>query len=157
MSYKKNIGEKLKAKRESLGYNKSTIKKIIGASSSTVDNIENGTAKDIDFYVKYAKAVDYKLKELMDVDITSLELNNVEVRIKTNLTKNIRDLIDRSIFDNYKSLNDIRNQLLSDKLINKSVKGSAISNVLNNLVKEKTLTKKKIGNNVHYKSYNVSN
>lgn len=153
MSYKLTIGLKLKKKREELDLTVENIVSITGVSKGSVYRVESGTAEDIDFYVKYSIAVKYPLKELMDVDLSMVIMNNSVVIKNRNLslTKNIRDLIKNSFFSEYRSTNDIREKLLEMKLIDNSVKSSVISNVLINLKKDGSLTAKKEENKNYYK------
>jgi len=72
MPYKLTIGLKLKKKREELDLTVENIVSITGVSKGSVYRVESGTAEDIDFYVKYAIAVKYPLKELMDVDLSTV-------------------------------------------------------------------------------------
>ncbi|MEK6485533.1 helix-turn-helix transcriptional regulator [Myroides odoratimimus] len=153
MPYKLTIGLKLKKKREELDFTVENIASITGVSKGSVYRVESGTAEDIDFYVKYAIAVKYPLKELMDIDLSMVKMTNSVVIKKKSiyLTKNIRSLIKNNFFSEYRSTNDIREKLLEMKLIDNSVKSSVISNVLINLKKDGSLTAKKEENKNYYK------
>ncbi|MGL4581861.1 MAG: helix-turn-helix domain-containing protein [Flavobacterium sp.] len=153
MPYKLTIGLKLKKKREELDFTVENIVSITGVSKGSVYRVESGTAEDIDFYVKYAIAVKYPLKELMDIDLSMVKMTNSVVIKKKSiyLTKNIRSLIKNNFFSEFRSTNDIREKLLEMKLIDNSVKSSVISNVLINLKKDGSLTVKKVENKNYYK------
>ncbi|WP_121966887.1 helix-turn-helix domain-containing protein [Myroides sp. N17-2] len=153
MPYKLTIGLKLKKKREELDFTVENIVSITGVSKGSVYRVESGTAEDIDFYIKYAIAVKYPLKELMDIDLSMVKMTNSVVIKKKSiyLTKNIRSLIKNNFFSEYRSTNDIREKLLEMKLIDNSVKSSVISNVLINLKKDGSLTAKKEENKNYYK------
>lgn len=153
MPYKLTIGLKLKKKREELDFTVENIVSITGVSKGSVYRVESGTAEDIDFYIKYAIAVKYPLKELMDIDLSMVKMTNSVVIKKKSiyLTKNIRSLIKNNFFSEFRSTNDIREKLLEMKLIDNSVKSSVISNVLINLKKDGSLTAKKEENKNYYK------
>ncbi|MTG98543.1 helix-turn-helix domain-containing protein [Myroides sp. BIT-d1] len=138
MSYKKLIGKKLRSKRDSLNLTKENIVDLTGVSKSSISKVENGTAKDIDFYVKYAKAVDYALSELMDVSLNSVTIYKLkaDLKQKVNLTAKVRKLVVSKYFADYRTVAEIKEKMQSDKLIDVSVTSGAISNVLNNLRKE---------------------
>ncbi|UVD79120.1 hypothetical protein NWE55_13460 [Myroides albus] len=138
MSYKKEIGNRLKLKREKLNYTIDHVREITKISSGSLYRVESGDAENIDFYVKYAKAVDYALSELMDVSLNSVTIYKLkaDLKQKVNLTAKVRKLVVSKYFADYRTVAEIKEKMQSDKLIDVSVTSGAISNVLNNLRKE---------------------
>ncbi|MCS7474851.1 helix-turn-helix domain-containing protein [Myroides odoratimimus] len=154
MAYKKIIGERLRVKREKGKITREAVIDITGVSKSSIIQVEKGAAKDIDFYVKYAKALNYSLSELMDIDFRLVPINNLSSNVKlttSQVTQNIRNLLEGSFFSEVKTVADIRKNLLENGLIEGTVTSNAISAALSNLRKEEIIDAKKVGGKYYYK------
>lgn len=154
MAYKKIIGERLRVKREKGKITREAVIDITGVSKSSIIQVEKGAAKDIDFYVKYAKAVNYSLSELMDVDFSLVSINELSSNMKlttSQVTQNIRNLLEGPFFSETKTVADIKKNLLEKELIEETVSSNAISAALLNLRKEGIIGAVKIGGKYHYK------
>ncbi|GAQ14842.1 hypothetical protein MODO_2534 [Myroides odoratimimus] len=154
MAYKKIIGERLRVKREKGKITREAVINITGVSKSSIIQVEKGAAKDIDFYVKYAKALNYSLSELMDVDFRLVPINNLSSNVKlttSQVTQNIRNLLEGPFFSEAKTVADIRKNLLENGLIEGTVTSNAISAALSNLRKEEIIDAKKVGGKYYYK------
>lgn len=92
---KQNIGFKLKKERLSLGYSFGDIADMTDFSKSTIVNLEKGIATNLDYYIGYAKAIDFKLSKLFDVSIEykpKYELSE-DKKNRVFLSRRIRKLI----------------------------------------------------------------
>ncbi|KZE73450.1 hypothetical protein AV926_18295 [Myroides marinus] len=139
MPYKLEIGQKLKKKREELGYTQGDIVYMTKISKSSIIKIENGKTTNMDFYFLYAVTVELSLQSLLDVKIDLAPKRKLtETRSKAiKLTMKIKNLISENFFNTPKTVADIKEELLEKKLIDISLKSGEISNVLRNIEKEK--------------------
>ncbi|MCS7474806.1 helix-turn-helix domain-containing protein [Myroides odoratus] len=139
MSYKLEIGQKLKKKREELGYTQGDIVYMTKISKSSIIKIENGKTTNMDFYFLYAVTVELSLQSLLDVKIDLAPKRKLtETRSKAiKLTMKIKNLISENFFNTPKTVADIKEELLEKELIDISLKSGEISNVLRNIEKEK--------------------
>ncbi|SEJ38009.1 Helix-turn-helix domain-containing protein [Myroides marinus] len=139
MSYKLEIGQKLKKKREELGYTQGDIVYMTKISKSSIIKIENGKTTNMDFYFLYAVTVELSLQSLLDVKIDLAPKRKLtETRSKAiKLTMKIKNLISENFFNTPKTVADIKKELLEKELIDISLKSGEISNVLRNIEKEK--------------------
>lgn len=66
---KQIIGQKLKNRRLMLEYSLGDISDMTDFSKSTIVNIEKGIATNLDYYIGYSKAIEFKLSELFNIPI----------------------------------------------------------------------------------------
>lgn len=139
MPHKLEIGQKLKKKREELGYTQGDIVYMTKISKSSIIKIENGKTTNMDFYFLYAVTVELSLQSLLDVKIDLAPKRKLtETRSKAiKLTMKIKNLISENFFNTPKTVADIKEELLEKELIDISLKSGEISNVLRNIEKEK--------------------
>lgn len=139
MPYKLEIGQKLKKKREELGYTQGDIVYMTKISKSSIIKVENGKTTNMDFYFLYAVTVELSIQSLLDVKIDLAPKRKLtETRSKAiKLTMKIKNLISENFFNTPKTVADIKEELLEKELIDISLKSGEISNVLRNIEKEK--------------------
>lgn len=154
--YRIKIGTTLKQKRLDNCYAIRDIIDMTGISKSTVLKIEKGEAKNIDNYVEYAKAVQYPLETLEDLNIKLVPLKELSDKRKdaTRLTSKIRKYILNTLFlTDGKSIADIRSELLRINQIEENVKSVNIAGVMRNLGDDNIIKKEKLGKkNLYFKS-----
>ena len=154
--YRIKIGTKLKQKRLDNCFAIRDIIDMTGISKSTILKIEKGEAKNIDNYVEYAKAVQYPLETLEDLNIKLVPLKELsdERKDATRLTSKIRKYIINTIFlTDGKSISDIRTELIRINQIEKNVKSVNIAGVMRNLADDNIIKKEKLGQkNLYFKS-----
>lgn len=134
--YRESIGHKLKEYRLKNFLSIDDIIFMSEISKSSVVKVEKGTAKDIDLYVEYAKAVQYPLATLTDFNIPLKPINELpKDRLEAvNLTAKIREHIVKSNFlAKGKTVAEIKDELVRLKLIPKDIKSVAIAGVMRNL------------------------
>lgn len=134
--YRENIGHKLKEYRLKNFLSIDDIIFMSEISKSSVLKVEKGTAKDIDLYVEYAKAVQYPLATLTDFNIPLKPLNKLpKDRLEAvNLTAKIREHIVKSNFlTKGKTVAEIKDELVRLKLVPNDIQSVAIAGVMRNL------------------------
>lgn len=153
--YRTLLGERLKEKRISLNLTRSDISLMTTIAENTINNIEKGTTTNIDYYVEYAKSVQYPLETLNDFKIKLIPINKLpkERQLTSSLTSKIREHIVNSKFlKGGKEVAEIREELLRKKLIDESVDSTAIAGVMRNLLNDEVMKAKKSGRkNLYWK------
>src|SRR5699024_3632381 len=98
--YRSILGERLKEKRISLNLTRSDISLMTTIAENTINNIEKGMTTNIDYYVEYAKSVQYPLETLSDFKIKLIPINKLpkERQLTSSLTSKIREHIVNSKF-----------------------------------------------------------
>jgi transcriptional regulator with XRE-family HTH domain len=152
---KENIGNKLKEKRLFIGYSLGDISDMTDFSKSTVINLEKGKATNIDYYIGYAQALDFKLSKLFDVQISykpryQLSQNKKDRIFLTRKLFKLRN--EESFFLAEVTVEDVINRLLQkNEIINKKQISSDVSRILLNWVEDGTLNlvRKQGRNNVY--------
>lgn len=143
-------------KRMSLNLTRSDISVMTTISENTISSIEKGITTNIDYYVEYAKSVQYPLETLVDFNIKLVPINKLsqEQQMTSNLTAKIRKYIVSSNFlKDGKEVADIRNELLRRKLIDESVNSTAIAGVMRNLLNDEVVKARKSGRKNLYWKY----
>src|SRR5690606_30787507 len=113
--YRESIGHKLKEYRLKNFLSIDDIVYMSEISKSSVLKVEKGTAKDIDLYVEYAKAVQYPLATLTDFNIPLKPINKLpKERLEAvNLTAKIREhIVNSSFLKTGKVVAEIKEELL---------------------------------------------
>lgn len=151
--YRRKTGEILKNIRIKKGFTIAEIVSMTGVSRSSIIKVENGTSINIDFMIEYAKAVQYPLANLHEMNIELEPLYPLDVSHKFNLTSTIREHIVKGTFlKEHREIYEIRNELLRKKLIDESVGSTAIAGVMRNLLNEEVVKATKTGRkNLYYK------
>lgn len=97
---KYEIGNRIRKYRENRGLNQKEFAKLIGVSNSRVSNWEQGINRpDADILVNICKTLNVSPSELLDVRLSSDELNDQErkvimaYRTKTELQKAVNILL----------------------------------------------------------------
>ncbi len=155
--YRENIGSKLKYYRLKKLFSIDDIAYMTGVSRSSVIKVEAGTAKDIDSYINYGKAVEYPLETLNDFNIPLKPINNLpEDRLKSlNLTAKIRQhIVNTNFLSKGKVVSEIKAELLRLNLIPEELKSVDIGGVMRNLKDDGIVTtgKKLAKKLVYFKS-----
>jgi len=152
--YRESIGHKLKEYRLKNFLSIDDIIFMTKISKSSVVKVEKGTAKDIDLYVEYAKAVQYPLATLTDFNIPLKPLNKLpKDRLeRVNLTAKIREHIVKSNFlIKGKTVSEIKDELVILKLVSKEITSVAVAGVMRNLNDDGLVTTgNKVGRKVVY-------
>lgn len=82
MSLKYEIGSRIRKYRESKGLNQKEFAKLIGVSNSRVSNWEQGINRpDADILADICKALNVSPSELLDVRLSTDELNEQERKV----------------------------------------------------------------------------
>lgn len=137
------IGERLRNKRLLLEYSLGDISDMTDFSKSTVINLEKGIATNLDYYIGYAKAIDFKLSELFNVEIIykpKYELSE-DKKNRIFLSKKIRVLFTKhDFFKNDVTVDDIITHFEKQKELTRTTKLSTdISRILLNWVEDGVL------------------
>lgn len=140
---KQIIGEKLKNRRLLLEYSLGDISDMTDFSKSTVINLEKGVATNLDYYIGYAKAIDFKLPELFNISVVykpKYELSE-DKKNRIFLSKKIRVLITKhDFFKNSVTVDDIIMYFEKQKELTRTRKLSTdISRILLNWVEDGVL------------------
>ena len=138
------LGKRLKAKRNKIKFSLSDAGELTGVSSATIVDIESGVTVNINYYIGYAQTLNYKLSELIDLDIeyNSRFSFNSKKTDRTFLTDNIKSLYtDHNFFNESRSVNDVVLKLKELQVIKEltPVIRSKTSSVLATLVANKIL------------------
>lgn len=154
---KRLIGEKLKLRRLLLEYSLGDISDMTDFSKSTIINLENGIATNLDYYIGYAKAVDFKLSELFDIPVVynpKYELSE-DKKNRIFLSKKIRVLFkENDFFKESVTVDDVIMYFEKQKTLVRTPKLSTdISRILLNWVEDGVLfvAEKRGRNNVYRK------
>lgn len=134
------LGEKLREKRLELNYSVSDISYMTTIPQNTVVSIEKGKTANIDYYVEYAKAVNYPIGKLTDFGIKLIPRIPLSSERKeaTKLTAKIREFIIQGNFLSIgKTVAQIQDELIKLKQISTTQVGSTdIAGVMRNLVSD---------------------
>lgn len=134
--YREILGKNLMVKRIEFNYSRKDISIMTTIPENTVNSIEKGITINIDYYVEYAKAVQYPLATLTDFNIPLKPVNKLpKDRLETvNLTAKIRQYIVKSNFlDNGKVVSEIMDELIRLKLVSNDIKSQSVAGVMRNL------------------------
>lgn len=134
------LGEKLREKRLGLNYSVSDISYMTTIPQNTVVSIEKGKTTNIDYYVEYAKAVNYPIGKLTTFGIKLIpriplsserkEASKLTAKIKANI-------IAGEFLSNGKTVAQIHDELIKLKLINSTqVSSTGIAGVMRNLAND---------------------
>jgi len=130
------IGTSLKAKRTEIGYSIADISDLTGFPQSTVINLENGLATNIDYYIAYAQAVNFKLNKLFEIQIEYKPRYELSENKKNRLflSKKVRALLlEEDFFRNDTTVDDVIKRLEEKNEAKRSTKLSTdISRILLN-------------------------
>lgn len=141
--YREALGRKLRKKRQEKGYSLSDMRDMTTISPKTILEIEKGITINIDYYVEYAKAVEYDFDSLTAIGLTLTPLKELpaEKRERVFLTKKIREQIVESGFLNRgKTTDEIRTHLINKSVVDeKKVTSTDVSGVMRNFVQDETV------------------
>ena len=134
------LGTKLRAERLKLNYSVSDITYMTTIPQNTVVSLEKGKTTNIDYYVEYAKSVNYPMGKLTDFGIKlrpQIPLSS-ERKEATKLTAKIREFIVQTDFlNNGKTVAHIHDELIKLKQISATqVSSTSIAGVMRNLVSD---------------------
>lgn len=134
------LGEKLREKRLGLNYSVSDISYMTTIPQNTIISIEKGKTTNVDYYVEYAKAVNYPIGKLTDFGIKlipRIPLSD-ERKEASKLTAKIREYIIAGEFlGSAKTVAQIHEELIKLKLISSTqVSSTAIAGVMRNLAND---------------------
>ena len=136
--YREQIGKKLKQKRIELNFSINDIAYMTEMTENTVLSIEKGNTTNIDYYVEYAKAVQYPLETLNDfkIKLVPSKVLPEDRKEKANLTGKIRKYIVESNFlKTGKTVAEIKAELIKFDLIDATqVSSTEIAGVMSNFV-----------------------
>lgn len=134
------LGKKLREERLKLYYSASDISYMTTIPQNTVLSIENGKTANIDYYVEYAKAVNYPIGKLTDFGIKLIPRIPLSSERKeaSKLTAKIREhIIARDFLSNGRTVADIQDELIKIKQISANqVTSTEIAGVMRNLVSD---------------------
>ncbi|PUV25163.1 helix-turn-helix domain-containing protein [Sphingobacterium athyrii] len=153
--YRVFIGKNLRSHRIDHGYTLKDIKEMTGIPINTLIDIEKGEVTNIDYYVEYAKSVNYPLANLKQANIILEPLNKLsnESLKRIKLTKEIRKhiILTEYISDGL-TTNDIIEELVRKKVIKKGeVTSTEVSGVMRNLAADNIVeVESKTGNKNTY-------
>ncbi|OWK72886.1 hypothetical protein CBW16_11595 [Flavobacteriaceae bacterium JJC] len=146
--YRKNIGKKLKLHRIMRNFSVSDVAYMLGTSDKTISNTESGKTTNIDYYVEYAKAVQYPMETLLDFKISMIPLYPLpnERLEATKLTAKIRQyIIEGNFLSDGRTVAQIRAELAKLKQIDtNAVTSSHVAGVMRNLSNDNLV---KVGGN----------
>lgn len=137
--YRKRIGEKLKESRKNKNLTISDVAEMLGTSDKTIRNTESGVTTNIDYYVEFAKAVQYPFATLLDFNIKLTPLFPLSTKRAeaVKLTYKIRQyIIDTNFLSEGKNVSDIKNELIRLKQITNSTTSTNIAGVMRNLLQD---------------------
>lgn len=141
--YREILGKILMDKRIEFNYSRKDISIMTTIPENTINSIEKGITINIDYYVEYAKAVQYPLATLTDFNIQLNPINKLpKERLEAvNLTAKIREHIVKSNFlETGKVVAEIKDELLRLKLISKETTSQAVAGVMRNLKEDGVIT-----------------
>ena len=140
--YRQAIGAKLREARQEKGYSLSDIKDMTTIPPKTTLEMEKGITINIDYYVEYAKAVEYDFDNLSGVGIELIPSHQLPKKKQERvfLTKKIREYIILPDFlGDGKTTEQIRKHMISLNLIDESLKSTEITGVMKNFVIDETV------------------
>lgn len=135
-AYREKLGKSLLNKRIELNYTRKDISILTTITENTINSIEKGITTNIDYYVEYAKAVQYPLETLLDFKIPLKPLNELpKDRIESlKLTSKIREhIVNTNFLNKGKTVAEIKEELVRLKLVPKEITSVAIAGVMRNL------------------------
>lgn len=134
------LGKKLREERLKLNYSASDISYMTTIPQNTVLSIENGKTANIDYYVEYAKAVNYPIGKLTDFGIKLIPRIPLSSERKeaSKLTAKIKEnIIAGKFLTNGKTVAQIHDELIKLKLISSTqVSSTGIAGVMRNLAND---------------------
>lgn len=141
--YREYIGQRLRNKRQELGYSLSDIYDMSGIPPNTTLNTEKGITTNIDYYVEYAKTVKYQLDDLNTAGIEAVPSEELskEKRERTFLTLKIRkSIIEPDFLGEGKTTEQIIEELIKLKLLTTDqVSSTEVAGVMQNFIKDETV------------------
>lgn len=140
--YRTLLGMDLRKCRHEKGYSLSDICDMTGMAKSTIIDIEKGITINIDYYVEFAKAVGYPLKNLRSFKIPLKPINELssEKKARTFLTRKIREIINMGFLENGKTVDEIIDELVRLNCLEREKTSSKeVSGVMRNLIEDNTV------------------
>ena len=138
--YRKKTGKKLKLHRIMRNFSVSDVAYMLGTSDKTISNTESGKTTNIDYYVEYAKAVQYPMETLLDFKISMIPRNPLpnERLEATKLTARIRQsIIESNFLSNGRTVAQIRDELAKlNQIDTNDVTSSHVAGVMRNLAND---------------------
>lgn len=138
--YRENIGKKLKLHRIIKNFSVNDVAYMLGTSDKTISNTESGKTTNIDYYVEYAKAVQYPMETLLDFKISMIPRNPLpNERLEgTKLTAKIRkSIIESNFLSNGRTVAKIHEELIRlNQITSTQVSSTAIAGVMRNLASD---------------------
>ena len=150
--YREEFGAKLKAKRLELGYSLSDMYDMSDIPINTCLSIEKGKTTNIDYYVEYAKTLEYELPALFDINVVLGPKNQLseEKRARVFLARKIRVLmVEEQFFKEETAVKQVKDRLIEKgEVVDSRTLSAEISGVLLSWCKreENILIKQKIDN-----------
>lgn len=137
------VGKGLKHKRDELEYSLLNVNYITSIPVKTLISIEKGEAINIDYYVEYAKALEFDFGSLRDagIDLKPQRKLPKEDKERINLTKKIRHhIISKNFLGQGKTVDHIIQELIEQGAITKDdVTSIEVAGVMQNFIKDKTV------------------
>jgi transcriptional regulator with XRE-family HTH domain len=118
------IGKELANIREDLNYTQDMIAKEMGVNLDRIKKVELGKAKNIDFYIEYAKLLGYTIM-LNKGDEEGLLMAPISA-----LTKQIRVLLKEDYFSSSRSSSDVQQKLIDIEFCEEIIDTSKIATSL---------------------------
>lgn len=150
------LGKKLREERLKLNYSASDISYMTTIPQNTVLSIENGKTANIDYYVEYAKAVNYPIGKLTDFGIKLIPRIPLSSERKeaSKLTAKIKEnIIAGEFLSSGKTVAQIHDELIKLKVISLTqVSSTGIAGVMRNLTLDNIV---KVGDKVGRKNLYV--
>jgi len=143
--YRVFIGKELRDLRISKGLTLSDIREMTEIPINTIISLEKGNVVNIDYYVEYAKSVEYQLPTLAQANIDSVPKNELskESSERIRLTILIRNhILKNGFLLKNRTSRQIMEELERIKVIPKnSVSTTEISGVMRNLISDEVVKK----------------
>ncbi|WP_028298190.1 helix-turn-helix domain-containing protein [Olivibacter sitiensis] len=152
------LGKRLQERREELQLSTNDVESMTGFSKSTIIDMEQVKSTDINYYLEYAKTLDYPLPDLFNISIGIGPLFPLppERQDRLQLTKSIRELhLEEDFFRTEKGTSKVIERLEEKGLISKKDDdlSSKVSSVLLGMVGNSLeVSTKKGRNNMYIKS-----
>lgn len=140
--YRKFLGTMLRQKRQEKGYSLSDIKDMTTIAPKTTLEMEKGLTTNIDYYVEYAKAVEYDFDNLTSTGIELKPLKELPKKKQDRvfLTKKIREhILQKNFLRDGKTSEQIRTHLVGLNLIDGKLTTTDVSGVMRNFVADETV------------------
>ena len=155
--YRKELGELLRKRRVSIGYDEKHIAAMTGRHENTIKKCERGEVTTIDIYVEYCQAVKFDLPSLVELKIPlkpkfKLSKEAVYRERRINVMQLIRELIEDGFFSSEKANQEVLEHLVLKGLLTKDYKTTNLAVPLKRLLDSKELKRKGTrGNYLYFK------